>query len=40
MIVLNCTQTRTGNADVEGTMMARAIKPLEERIRNKISKVK
>jgi len=40
MICLNCLQTKTGTADVEGCMMARAHKGVEERIKEKISKLK
>ncbi len=40
MICLNCLQTKTGNADVEGCIMARANKNIEERIKEKINKIK
>lgn len=40
MIGLNCHQAKTGSADVEGCMLARSLKPLEERIREKIAKIK
>jgi len=40
MICLNCLQTKTGTADVEGCMMARTHKSVEERIKEKILKLK
>lgn len=40
MICLNCLQTKTGNADVEGCMIARNHKSIDERIKEKISKLK
>jgi hypothetical protein len=40
MICLNCLQAKTGNADVEGLMMARNHKNIDERIKEKIIKIK
>lgn len=40
MIYLNCLQAKTGNADVEGVMVAKAHKNIDERVKEKINKIK
>jgi hypothetical protein len=40
LIFCNCSQAKTGNADVEAVMIGRVTKGLEDRIREKIAKIK